>query len=107
MATTEEIAAFRLLIDENEDKIPYDDISLSDRLDAATSRQALAGEIWLEKAAKFASLVNVSESGSSRSMSDLHKNAITMAQTFGAADPTAPGVGTAVRGVRMNKLTRR
>lgn len=106
MATAEEIAAFRLLIDEADDADPYSDLSLSNRLDAALSSQALAKEIWLEKAASYASLVNVSESGSSRSMSDLHKNALAMAAGYGAADPTGPDApGT--RGVRMKKLTRR
>jgi hypothetical protein len=107
VATAEQIAAFRLLIDEAEDRDPYDDLALGRRLDAALSSQALAQEIWLEKAAKYASLVNVSESGSSRSMSDLHKNALAMAKGFGDVDPTAPGTGTASRGVRMKKLTRR
>jgi hypothetical protein len=106
VATADEIAAFRLLIDEADDVDPYSDLSLGLRIDASTSRQALAKEIWLEKAASYASLVNVSESGSSRSMSDLHKNALAMAAGFGAADPVAPGApGT--RGVRMRKLTRR
>jgi hypothetical protein len=104
VATAEEIAAFRLLIDEAADALPYDDISLTNRLDAASSPQALGREIWLEKAAKFASLVNVSESGSSRSMSDLHKNAIAMAKALGDAEPDAPG--GAISGVRMHRLTR-
>lgn len=107
MATAEQIASFRLLIDEAEDRAPYDDISLSNRIDAAASSQALASEIWLEKAASYAALVNVTESGSSRSMSDLHKNALAMAKGFSDADPQAPGTGDAVRGVRMHKLTRR
>jgi hypothetical protein len=95
-----------LLIDESADVAPYDDISLSNRLDAATSPLSLSKEIWLEKAASYASLVNVSESGSSRSMSDLSKNALAMAKAMGDADPTAPGTGDAVRGVRMQRLTR-
>lgn len=38
--------------------------------------------IWREKAASYAELVDVSESGSSRKMSDLHKNAIEMAKQY-------------------------
>lgn len=106
MASVDEIAAFRLLIDESKDEAPYDDASLGVRLDAASSSQSLAQEIWLEKAARYASLVTVSESGSSRSLSDLHKNALAMAGSFGAADPSAPGAAS-TRGVRMRKLTRR
>ena len=105
MATAEEIAAFRLLIVEEKDELPYSDAKLSERLDLATSREALAAEIWREKAANFAHLVSVSESGSSRQLSDLHKNALAMAETFGKADQTAPG-SAGVRGTVMSRLTR-
>jgi hypothetical protein len=106
MATAAEIAAFRLLIDEGDDKLPYTDAALSDRLDGASSPQALAAVIWTEKAAALAALVDVSESGSSRSLGQLQNKALAMAKVFNAADPTAPGTGSAVRGVRMSRLTR-
>lgn len=105
MATAEEIAAFRLLINEPENVEPYTDAVLGVRIDSATSSEALAAQIWREKAATYAALVSVSESGSSRQLSDLHKNALEMAAAFGKADATAPG-GPAVRGVRMARLTR-
>jgi hypothetical protein len=106
MATATEIAAFRLLIDEQDDKDPYTDASLGARLDAATSPQSLAATIWTEKAAAYAALVDVSESGSSRSLGQLQDKALNMAKTFQAMDPTAPGTGSAVRGTRMSRLTR-
>lgn len=106
MADKATIDALRLLIAEPDDKAPYTDLALSIRLDAAASSQGLAGEIWREKAANYAALVNVSESGSSRSLSDLHKNALAMAKHFGEIDPANPGTGTAVRGVVMRRLTR-
>jgi hypothetical protein len=106
VATAEAIADFRLLIDEQADKLPYTDARLGERIDTAASIQALASEIWLEKAAAYAALVNTSESGSSRSLSDLQKQALTMAETFSKLDPSAPGTGTAARGVRMRRLTR-
>lgn len=106
MATAEEIAALRLFIGEEVDELPYSDAVLGERIDGATSIQGLAQSIWTEKAARYAELVTTSESGSSRNLSDLHKNALAMAAHFGALDPQAPGVGTAVRGVRMSRLTR-
>lgn len=106
MATKAEIDALRLLIAESDDVAPYDDIALGARLDASPSPIGLAAQIWREKAANYAALVNVSESGSSRSLGDLHKNALEMAKHFGDADPTTPGTGEAVRGVRMRRLTR-
>jgi hypothetical protein len=106
MASKEQITALRLLINEQDDKAPYDDIALSTRIDATPSTEGLAAQIWREKAAMYASLVNVSESGSSRSLSDLHKNALAMAKALGDSDPAAPGSGPSVRGVRMRRLTR-
>lgn len=106
MATAEEVAAFRLMIDEADDVMPYTDAILGERLDVALSSEALAAGIWREKAATYAGLVSVAESGSSRNLSDLHKNALQMAQHFAQVDPAAPGTGAAVRGVRMSRLTR-
>jgi len=106
MATAEEIAAFRLLIDENDDKLPYTDAAIGSRMDLATSQQALAAQIWTEKAAALAALVDVSESGSSRAMGQLQDKALSMAKVFQASDPTAPGTGADVRGTRMHRLTR-
>lgn len=48
-----------------------------------------AASVWGSKAAEAASLVNVSESGSSRSLSDLHKNALAMQKSFEAKDVAA------------------
>lgn len=106
MATVEEVAAFRLLIDEADDVMPYTDAILGERLDTATSSEALAAQVWREKAATLAGLVSVSESGSSRQLSDLHKNALAMAEHYWSVDATAPGTGSAVRGTRMSRLTR-
>lgn len=106
MATAEEIAAFRLLIDEADDVMPYTDAILSERLDSAVSTEALSAGIWREKAATYAGLVSVAESGSSRNLSDLHKNALAMAQHYAGIDPAAPGTGASVRGTRMSRLTR-
>lgn len=105
MATAEQIAALRLLIDEPENVLPYDDGALGVRIDGATSTEALAASIWREKAARYASLVSVAESGSSRQLSDMHKNALAMAKSFDEADKAAPGA-PAVRGTRMHRLTR-
>lgn len=39
--------------------------------------------IWRTKAAGYSSLVNISESGSTRAMGDLYKNALAMADAIG------------------------
>jgi hypothetical protein len=50
------------------------------------SLEAAAGAIWVEKAASAAVLVDTQESGSSRSMSQVQKNALNMQKHF-APDP--------------------
>jgi N-acetylmuramoyl-L-alanine amidase len=103
MATAEEIAAFRLLIAEP-DETTYTDLFLSGALDSASSPNAAASSIWTQKAAAAATLVNVSESGSSRSLGDLQRNALAMAKQF--ADAVEGDQSTSL-GIRINRITRR
>lgn len=81
MATADELAALRRAVDEPTNADPYSDTYLNFMIDALGVDPA-ASVIWTNKAAQYASLVNVSESGSSRSLSDLHKNALAMAERF-------------------------
>jgi Cdc6-like AAA superfamily ATPase len=104
VATTAEVAALRLMVAIPDDLPPYTDELLAARLDAAGSAQALAAQIWREKAAQFAELVNTSESGSSRNLSDLHKNALAMAQHWAGQ---VPDDSSTQSGVVVRKLTRR
>lgn len=99
MATTEQLAELRRLVDEPTQD-PYTDAVLSLRIDAAGSIQGLAATIWREKAASFAGLVDVREGNSDRKLSQLHKQAIAMAESFEA------GV-LAVGGDRRPTTTRR
>jgi hypothetical protein len=105
MATQDAIDAFRVLIGNPPNEDPYLDSQLGARLDAASSPAVLAGTIWRERAASFASLVNVSESGSSRSLGDLYKNALAMATSF-ESQAADSGTGGSVRSVRVSKLSR-
>jgi Cdc6-like AAA superfamily ATPase len=88
MATSEEVAALRRMTDEPT-TTNYTDLAFSAILDAATSAEAAAAAVWQEKAGRYASLVNTSESGSSRNMGDLHKNALNMAKHY--ASLASPG----------------
>jgi hypothetical protein len=98
MATPEEIAAFRLIINE-QDGATYSDQMLSDRLDAAVSERRLASNIWLEKAAKYASLVDIQEGTSRRSLSQLQEHALLMAARYSglAEDDEDPSPTTGKR----------
>lgn len=66
--------------------------------------RAAAAQIWDEKAAKLAGLVDVSESGSSRRLSQAHSNALGMAR--GYRDGDAPGELPVASGVRNRAIKR-
>lgn len=60
------------------------DADLSSVIDTVGNDNLLewAAMAWEVAAARYHSLVNISESGSSRQMGDLHKNALAMAASY-------------------------
>lgn len=103
MATAQDIARLRLLVNEPADVAPYTTNALSDRLDFADNDvRKVAGEIWEEKASGYAELTNVREGSSSRDLGDLHEQALTQARHFGATGAE----GTTRRGARTRKIVR-
>jgi hypothetical protein len=107
MATAAEVLRLRRMIDEPSTDT-YSDSDLSTFLDASENIDLAAADLWLEKAASLARLVNVSESGSSRSLSDLHKNALLMASNFSSSGRTeiAEEEETASSRTRVNSIVR-
>lgn len=79
MATASDIENLRRLTNGAEG---YTDEQLTALLDAGMTENQIAYRLWNEIAASSAALVDTAESGSSRKLSDLHKNALTMAATF-------------------------
>lgn len=87
MATEDEILALRQMVDETDDDCDgWDDESLSAIIDGTDSLNVAASQVWYLKAGKFANLVDVSESGSSRKLSDLMKNAQAMGKLYSDMD---------------------
>lgn len=82
MASQEEIAELRLLINEPDDSNDWTDERLGAIIDDSSSLNEAAGTAWTQKAASYADLVDVSESGSSRKLSDLRRSALEMAGHF-------------------------
>lgn len=104
MATPADIAALRLLIAEPDDGT-YTDAVLAARLDAGVNEYAVASDIWTEKAAAAAGLVDMSEGGSTRKMGDVYAQMLKMASEMSSrANAADPPVGST--GVRVSKLTR-
>lgn len=94
MATSEDIATLRRLINEPTDVAPWTDAVLSGIIDSSGSVNKAAGSIWTEKAASYADLVDVQEGSSRRALGDLYEQAIAMAKHFGAVDLDEDGEPT-------------
>lgn len=88
MATVEELLALRRMAAEPTTDT-YTDDALSALIAAEGSLDGAAAVVWREKAAKAATLVDTSESGSSRKMQQVHTNALKMAEFYASAS-TAP-----------------
>lgn len=95
MASDEMVQQLKMLLGGGSD---ISDTELGNIIDYnSEDLDASASYAWEQRAAKYHGLVNVSESGSSRSLGDLYKNAIAMAayyrgkKTDGVDDPDDPG----------------
>lgn len=93
MASPESIAALRAMIADTETPYTFSDEQLAAIIDAQATMNAAAAQVWSLKAGQLASLVDVSESGSSRKLSDLRKSALEMSAYYAGLD--APATQTA------------
>ena len=82
MAALEEIAVLRRLTGQANDDDGYTDDLLNEIIDVAGSVDAAAAQVWRELAAEYATMVDITESGSSRKLSDLSAHALTMVTLF-------------------------
>lgn len=78
MATETDIETLRLLTDVSDDP-PYTDEYLAALIDAEGTVDMAAVVVWRQKAAKLAGYVDTTESGSSRKLSQMHEQALKMA----------------------------
>jgi hypothetical protein len=86
MASEDEILALRKMVNEEDDCDGWDDESLGQIIDAEDTLNQAASRIWYLKAGKLSEMVNVSESGSSRALGDLMKNAQGMGKLYAGLD---------------------
>lgn len=105
MASAEELAELRRYVAE-EDETVFTDLYLGTLIDSFGILGA-AYRVWDQKAASAAELVNTSEAGASHAFSDLHKNALSMAEYFRAleVEEAAAAVPTTGR-TRVRKIER-
>lgn len=94
MATSEQIALLRQLISEADESNGWTDVALGALIDRYTADGIsdldwAASEVWTQKASAVAELVDMSENGSTRKMSDVHKNFLGMASFYRRRSPGA------------------
>lgn len=102
MASPSDIAIVRLNINEPDDSNGFTDEVIGDLINA----QGVAGassSVWLQKAAQWSTLTDVTEAGATHKFSDLSKNALLMAKSFGATDADAE---TALQRTRVRTIER-
>jgi hypothetical protein len=86
MATETELARFRRMTDLDPEDTTYSD-ALLDGLIEDLGFAAAAAQVWREKAARAAALVDTTESGSSRRFSSLKDSYLAMAKTIDPGEP--------------------
>lgn len=82
MATQEDIDAFKMLLPSNFQDYGWDDDTIGALLDAGRSQNYMLMLYWDKVVAETAEFADMSESGSSRSLSTIHKNAVALAKVY-------------------------
>lgn len=62
----------------------WDDDKIEGMISEGLSIARILNRAWLAKASQTSEMVDISESGSSRSMSSIHQNALRMAEYWGS-----------------------
>ena len=79
MATEAQIVAVQSVLSFDAEAMEgFDETGIGAKLDEGTTMASIASSFWRAKAAATASLVSVSESGSTRDLGSIHKNALAM-----------------------------
>ena len=79
MATPEDIALVKTQIPEESNAYGFDDDTIGAMLDSGLSVTQTIQGVWSGISGKSSSMIDVQESGSSRSLSQIHTNAQAMA----------------------------
>jgi hypothetical protein len=103
MASDEERKTLTLIVGGAND---FTEEQLNSIIDANSEDvDAQAAVVWEVRAGKYHGLVNVSESGSSRQLSDMHKNALAMASYYRNKGVELPGTVPTGR-TRVGRIVR-
>lgn len=93
MATEEQVMSLRRATDVTADDETYTYELLSRMLDDLGTVPAAAAAIWGERAAAYAGVVDTTESGSTRRLSQLHTQALAMQRFWGGPEESTDDTG--------------
>jgi hypothetical protein len=94
MATADQRAALRRMVDDVSAPQSYDDATLDLYIeDAGDDLRIAAGAIWREKAAKYVEMVDTQEGTSRRALGDMLEHALKAAEAFEGTE--TPGSASA------------
>lgn len=82
MATEREVQEVKDLLPKDAAASGWDEQRINADLDAGLSKNRIAFQFWGNRAANTFTLTAVSESGSSRTLSEIHRNAVAMRDTY-------------------------
>lgn len=108
--TAAELEELRKYIDEADDTGGWTDVVLSALAEAYKNSsggynlRGTASAVWAAKAAEYHALVDTSESGSSRSMSQKFKHAMELAKLFGS--DSSSGTDDTIPSPRSTRIVR-
>jgi len=113
VADIEQIMAVQALLGPDAELGGWTEVEINAALDAGRSANYIAARWWAQRAADTAHLIDISESGTSRQLSAIHRNAKEMAATYRAlaaeeevtTDPEVPA-STVRRGRRSVQIKR-
>jgi hypothetical protein len=106
MATPEEIQAVLEELPDNAADYGWDEDRISDELDAGVVGDALYLKFWSKVSASSFGLVDMSESGSSRSLSQIKKQADDMVKRFQDAIDKSEVPPDLTTGIRSRAIRR-
>lgn len=107
MATAEEIQSVLELLGEDWEDNGYDQNRIEDLLDAGQTPNQIAASYWEKVYTSTANFIDISESGSSRGLSAVTRNAKDLAALFrGRAEAEVPSAASGRTGIRSHRMRR-
>jgi len=106
MATQDEISAFKNLLPKNAADYGWTDELIGQLIDDGISQNAMLLRYWDKVAADTSEYVDMSESGSSRALSQIHKSALEMAKLFQGRIEQEENPPATTAGIRSRPIAR-